>query len=120
MNQKRGVRWSNTKAFLRPVMHRSNLTVITGAHVERIVLQNMGMLRRATGVEFRLGPRGKQIAQARREVILSAGAIGSPHVLELLGGGAGPALKAHATEVEQSVPGAGADNQADLQVPIRR
>jgi len=118
MNQKRGVRWSNTKAFLRPVMHRSNLTVITGAHVERIVLQNMGMLRRATGIEFRLGPRGKQIAQARREVILSAGAIGSPQILQLSGVGPAALLKEHGIEVEHNLPGVGENLHDHLQVRI--
>ncbi|MEO8158244.1 MAG: GMC family oxidoreductase N-terminal domain-containing protein [Betaproteobacteria bacterium] len=118
MNQKRGVRWSNTKAFLRPVMHRSNLTVVTGAHVERIVLQNMGMLRRATGVEFRLGPRGKQIAQARREVILSAGAIGSPQILQLSGIGPAALLKEHGIEVEHNLPGVGENLHDHLQVRI--
>ncbi len=118
MNQKRGVRWSNTKAFLRPVMHRPNLTVVTHAHVERIVLQNMGMLRRATGVEFRLGPRGKQIAKARREVILSAGAIGSPQILQLSGIGPAALLKEHGIEVEHNLPGVGENLHDHLQVRI--
>jgi choline dehydrogenase len=118
MNQKRGVRWSNAKAFLRPVMHRQNLTVITGAHVERIRLQNMGMLRRATGVEFRLGPRGRQIAQARREVILSAGAIGSPQILQLSGVGPAALLKEHGIEVEHNLPGVGENLHDHLQVRI--
>src|ERR1700704_2384498 len=85
MNQRRGVRWSNTKAFLRPVMHRPNLTVLTRAHVKRVRMQTMGFLKRATGVEFSLGPRGNQFAEARREVILAAGAIGSPQILQLSG-----------------------------------
>ncbi len=118
MNQKRGVRWSNAKAFLRPVMHRQNLTVITGAHVERIRLQNMGMLRRATGVEFRLGPRGRQIAEAKREVILSAGAIGSPQILQLSGIGPAALLKEHGIEVEHNLPGVGENLHDHLQVRI--
>src|SRR5579859_215216 len=118
MNQKRGVRWSNTKAFLRPVMHRQNLTVITGAHVERIRLQNMGMLRRATGVEFRLGPRGRQIAEARREVILAAGSIGSPQILQLSGVGPAALLKEHGIEVEHNLPGVGENLHDHLQVRI--
>jgi choline dehydrogenase len=118
MNQKRGVRWSNAKAFLRPVMHRQNLTVITGAHVERIRLRNMGMLRRATGVEFRLGPRGRQMAEARREVILSAGAIGSPQILQLSGIGPAALLKQHGIEVEHNLPGVGENLHDHLQVRI--
>ena len=118
MNQKRGVRWSNAKAFLHPVMQRQNLTVITGAHVERIRLQNMGMLRRATGVEFRLGPRGRQFAQARREVILSAGSIGSPQILQLSGVGPAALLKEHGIEVEHNLPGVGENLHDHLQVRI--
>jgi choline dehydrogenase len=118
MNQKRGVRWSNAKAFLRPVMHRQNLTVITGAHVERIRLRNMGMLRRATGVEFRLGPRGRQMAEARREVILAAGAIGSPQILQLSGIGPAALLKEHGIEVEHNLPGVGENLHDHLQVRI--
>ncbi|HEX7811763.1 MAG TPA: GMC family oxidoreductase N-terminal domain-containing protein [Burkholderiales bacterium] len=118
MNQKRGVRWSNTKAFLRPVMHRPNLTVLTHAHVQRIRLQNMGMLRRATGVEFRLGPRGKQIAEAKREVILSAGAIGSPQILQLSGVGPAELLREHGIDVEHNLPGVGENLHDHLQVRI--
>ncbi len=118
MNQKRGVRWSNTKAFLRPVMHRPNLTVITNAHVQRICLENRGMLRRATGVEFRLGPRGRQSAQARREVILSAGAIGSPQILQLSGVGPAALLKEHGIDVEHHLPGVGENLHDHLQVRI--
>ena len=118
MNQKRGVRWSNAKAFLHPVMQRQNLTVITGAHVERIRLQNMGLLRRATGVEFRLGPRGRQFAQARREVILSAGSIGSPQILQLSGVGPAALLKEHGIEVEHNLPGVGENLHDHLQVRI--
>ena len=118
MNQKRGVRWSNAKAFLHPVMQRQNLTVITGAHVERIRLQNMGLLRRATGVEFRLGFRGRQFAQARREVILSAGSIGSPQILQLSGVGPAALLKEHGIEVEHNLPGVGENLHDHLQVRI--
>jgi choline dehydrogenase len=118
MNQKRGVRWSNANAFLHPVAKRQNLTVITGAHVERIRLQNMGMLRRATGVEFRLGPRGRQVAETKREVILSAGAIGSPQILQLSGIGPAPLLKEHGIEVEHNLPGVGENLHDHLQVRI--
>jgi len=71
MNQKRGVRWSATKAFLRPVLHRKNLTVVTGAHVTRLQFEG----RRVSGVLYRAGG-DKRVAVANREVILAAGAIG--------------------------------------------
>src|SRR5260221_827029 len=78
MNQKRGVRWSNTKAFLRPVMHRPNLTVLTHAHVNRVRFDTENGNKRATSVEFRTARGGNEFVEAKREVILSAGAISSP------------------------------------------
>jgi choline dehydrogenase len=97
-------------------MHRPNLTVLTHAHVHRIRLQNMGMLRRATGVEFRLGPRGRQIAETRREVILAAGAIGSPQILQLSGIGPGELLRSLGLPVQVDLPGVGGNLQDHLQI----
>ncbi len=75
-----GVRWSTAAAYLRPAMERRNLDIVTNAHVTQILTQG----KRATGVEFRLNGVTKSI-QAKREVILSAGAIGSPQILMLSG-----------------------------------
>ncbi len=88
VTQKDGVRWSAAKAFLRPAMERPNLTVITGALTHRLRLEG----RRVLGVEFE---RGREIsfATARRETILSAGAIGSPQILQLSGIGPADLLK---------------------------
>jgi choline dehydrogenase len=116
MNQRRGVRWSNTKAFLRPVMNRPNLTVLTNAHVNRVRVQTLGFLKRATGVEFRLGPRGNQFAEARGEVILAAGAIGSPQILQLSGIGAGALLQDLGINVEHNLPGVGENLHDHLQI----
>jgi choline dehydrogenase-like flavoprotein len=116
MNQRRGVRWSNTKAFLRPVMHRPNLTVLTQAHVKRVRVQTLGFLKRATGVEFSLGPRGNQFAEARREVILAAGAIGSPQILQLSGIGPGALLRDLGINVEHNLPGVGENLHDHLQI----
>ncbi len=116
MNQRRGVRWSNTKAFLRPVMHRPNLTVLTQAHVKRIRVQTLGFLKRATGVEFSLGPRGNQFAEARGEVILAAGSIGSPQILQLSGIGPGALLQELGINVEHSLPGVGENLHDHLQI----
>ncbi len=84
VNQKRGVRWSSARAFLKPVLDRSNLRLETGVLVEKLVFQG----KRASGVHFR---RNGQLfeAHARGEVILSAGAVGSPQILQL--SGVGPA-----------------------------
>src|SRR5512134_3777279 len=78
VNQRRGVRWSAAKGFLKPVMHRPNLTVVTDALVNRVRFDG----RRATGIE--LVRDGESVfAQARIETILAAGAIGSPQILQL-------------------------------------
>jgi len=116
MNQRRGVRWSNTKAFLRPVMHRPNLTVLTHAHVKRVRMQTSGSLKRATGVEFSLGLRSNQFAEARGEVILAAGAIGSPQILQLSGIGPGALLQHLGIHVEHDVPGVGENLHDHLQI----
>ncbi|HKI97004.1 MAG TPA: GMC family oxidoreductase N-terminal domain-containing protein [bacterium] len=82
VNQRRGVRLSASTAFLKPVLHRPNLTVLTGAQARRVLFQGT----RATGVEFDQGGATRQAA-ASREVILAAGSIGSPQLLQLSGVG---------------------------------
>jgi choline dehydrogenase len=84
LTQRDGVRWSAADAFLRPALERPNLTVITDAHARRVLFEG----ERATGVEVEVG--GDVVAvNAEREVVLSAGAYGSPHLLLL--SGVGPA-----------------------------
>ena len=84
VNQKRGVRMSTARAFLKPVLGRPNLRLETGVLVEKVVFEG----RRAVGVRFRRDGRLVE-ARARREVVLSAGAVGSPQILQL--SGVGPA-----------------------------
>ena len=99
VNQKSGVRWSAAKAFLRPAMERPNLTVLTGALVKKLRLEG----RRALGVEFFQG--GEEVfAEARRETILAAGAIGSPQILQLSGIGPGALLQQHGIPVVHELP----------------
>ncbi len=112
MNQRRGRRWSATKGFLRPVLKRANLTVLTDSHVERIVLTERNGERRATGVELRGGDR----PVARREVLLAAGAIGSPQILQLSGIGPGALLQQHGIAVAHALPGVGANLHDHLQI----
>ncbi|XP_014676329.1 PREDICTED: glucose dehydrogenase [FAD, quinone]-like [Priapulus caudatus] len=81
-NIKDGVRVDAAKAFLKPALHRSNLHVITHAHVTKVMFEG----KRAVGLQFIHGAEKKQ-ARASREVILSAGTIGSPHILLLSGVG---------------------------------
>ena len=112
VNQRRGLRWSAAKGFLRPVMGRPNLTVLTHALVERLTLEG----KRVTGIEFRQKGAGKVTAKARREVILAAGAIGSPMILQLSGIGPGDVLKAAGIEVRHELPGVGENLQDHLQI----
>jgi choline dehydrogenase len=81
VTQRRGVRWTTAKAFLRPVRRRPNLAVVTHAHVQRLVIEE----GRATGVVFRRD--GVEHRVQAGEVVLAAGAVGSPHLLELSGVG---------------------------------
>jgi choline dehydrogenase len=111
VNQKRGVRWNASKAFLRPAMKRPNLTVLTHAQARRLRLSG----RRAAGVE--LWWRGlPAYAAAGREVILAAGAIGSPQILQLSGIGPGALLREHGIRVEQALSGVGENLQDHLQM----
>jgi choline dehydrogenase len=114
MNQKRGVRWSATKAFLRPVMNRPNLTVLTGAHVTRVRFEG----RVATGVEFRAG-RDSRSARASREVILAAGAIGSPQILQLSGVGLASFLQSLSIPVIHDLAGVGENLHDHLQIRMQ-
>ena len=116
MNQRRGVRWSATKAFLRPVLKRPNLTVRTGALVERLALDSRDGAPRATGVVVRFADAGQQTLRARREVLLAAGAIGSPQILQLSGLGPAAHLRQHGVGVIADLPGVGANLHDHLQI----
>ena len=99
VNQKGGVRWNASKAFLRPAQQRPNLTVLTGALVKKLRLAG----RRALGIEF--SQNGEEVfADARRETILAAGAIGSPQILQLSGIGPGALLQRHGIAVAHDLP----------------
>ena len=113
MNQRAGRRWSGTKAFLRPIRQRPNLTVRVGAHVERIVVKTGDAGRRATGVVL-VGD--DEVLEARREVILAAGSIGSPQILQLSGIGPGAVLQEHDIDVVHHLPGVGENLQDHLQI----
>jgi choline dehydrogenase-like flavoprotein len=116
MNQRRGVRWSGSKAFLRPIMHRPNLEVAINTHVERLELKReMGQLC-ADGVHVRSADGQRRLVRARREIVLAAGAIGSPQILQLSGIGPGEVLKHAGTEVVHDLPGVGANLHDHLQI----
>jgi choline dehydrogenase len=115
MNQRRGVRWHTTKAFLRPVQHRHNLEVLTEAHVRRLHIETGDGKPRAAGIEFDRQGQRLSIA-ARREVILAAGSIGSPQILELSGIGSAEQLQALGIPVVHDLPGVGGNLQDHLQI----
>ena len=115
VNQRRGVRWNATKAFLRPALRRPNLQVWTCAQVERIVVDG----KSASGVEVaplgggepmraRLAPGG--------EVVLATGSIGTPQILQLSGIGAPALLAEHGIDVRHALPGVGESLQDHLQI----
>ena len=116
VNQRRGVRWSATRAFLRPVLHRRNLKVITHAHAQRIRVETREATRRATGVELRSPQTGEGVVEARREVLLSAGAIGSPQILQLSGIGPAALLRQFGVQVNYDLPGVGENLHDHLQI----
>jgi len=106
---KNGRRHSSARAFLRPAMKRPNLQVLTQAHVTRVLFDG----KRATGVEFESNGMLQQL-QARREVILSGGAINSPQLLQLSGIGDGEWLSRLNIPVRVDQPAVGANLQDHL------
>lgn len=118
MNQKRGTRWSATRGFLRPVLRRPNLTVMTDAQVLGIEFDRTGSVPRATGIRVLSKRQGLQTINARREVILAAGAIGSPQLLQVSGIGPAELLHEHDIDVVGDLPGVGENLHDHLQVRI--
>ena len=116
VNQLRGRRWSAARGFLAPVRTRPNLRLLTAGFVERLTFEE----RRVTGIVFR---RGTELARAgaRGEVILAAGAVGTPKLLELSGIGSGALLAGWGIEPRHDLPGVGENLQDHLQLrPIFR
>jgi len=106
-----GARCSAADAYLHPVRDRPNLTVVTGALAQRVVVEN----GRAVAVEYRR--RGAvQRAEAARSVLLAGGAINSPQLLMLSGIGPADALRAHGIAVAHDLPGVGGNLQDHLDV----
>ncbi len=112
MTVKDGVRWSTANAYLRPAMGRPNLKVETGALTHRVILEG----KKAVGIEYSQAGGAPITAKARKEVILSAGSIGSPQILQLSGIGPAAGLKEAGVEVVHDLPGVGANLQDHLEV----
>ena len=115
MNQRRGVRWSATKAFLRPVMNRPNLTVLTDANVRRILFTELRDEPRATGVNVKIGNHLETFLTSR-EILLAAGSIGSPQLLQLSGVGARELLRTYDVPIVHELRGVGENLQDHLQI----
>jgi choline dehydrogenase len=113
VTQKRGRRWSAADAYLHPAMQRPNLTVRTGALTTRVLIEG----GRATGVEYRSGGR-VHTARARREVVLSGGAINTPQLLLLSGIGPADHLREVGVDVVHDLPGVGGGLQDHPLVPV--
>ncbi|WP_286716152.1 choline dehydrogenase [Thalassolituus sp. UBA2009] len=114
MTVKNGLRWSTANAYLRPAMKRNNLTVITHALVHKVLLDKQPDALRATGVRYER--KGKiENLRARKEVILSAGSVGSPHILQLSGIGPREVLEKAGIEVNHHLPGVGENLQDHLE-----
>ncbi|MBQ1558935.1 MAG: GMC family oxidoreductase N-terminal domain-containing protein [Pseudomonas sp.] len=113
VNQKRGVRWNASKAFLRDIRQRPNLQVLTGAEAERLELEG----GRARALHLRSQGRALRVA-ARREIILCAGAIGSPALLQRSGIGPRPLLERLGIGVRHELPGVGESLQDHLQLRL--
>ena len=115
VNQRRGIRWNTAKAFLKPAARRPNLTIMTGCHVERLLLETTEAGPRCTGIVFTGGGTQWQ-ATARRETLLTAGAIGSPQLLQLSGIGPAALLHEHGIAPVVDAAGVGGNLQDHLQL----
>ncbi|MEM7564545.1 MAG: choline dehydrogenase, partial [Pseudomonadota bacterium] len=108
-----GFRWSTAKSFLRPAKNRSNLRVLTKAQATGLILEG----KKVTGLQYRHGGQ-QHTAYANAEVILSAGAINSPQILQCSGIGDPDQLKAVGVETRHALPGVGKNLQDHLQIRL--
>ncbi|MBA58657.1 MAG: choline dehydrogenase [Gammaproteobacteria bacterium] len=115
MNQNRGTRWNARKAFLDPAKKRKNLTIITEAQVEKL-----GFKKTLSGIRCKdlsvITRSGKETFHARKEIILSAGAIGSPQILQLSGVGPANILEQNGVKTNLNLEGVGGNLQDHLQI----
>lgn len=114
VTQRRGRRWSAADGYLRPALKRPNLTLFVGALTEQIRLSN----GRATGVQIRLPKGGSRVLTATREVLVSAGAVHSPHLLQLSGIGDAEVLAAAGIAQVVANNGVGKGLQDHLSAPV--
>ncbi|QXH56638.1 GMC family oxidoreductase [Pseudomonas maumuensis] len=113
VNQRSGVRWNSAKAFLRPILKRQNLTVLTGVQVDQVLLGNT----RARAVRALWQGAWHEFA-SRREIILCAGSVGSPGILQRSGIGPRKLLEGLGIAVRHDMPGVGGNLQDHLQLRL--
>lgn len=113
VNQRSGVRWNASKAFLRPIKHRPNLNVLTDVQVDQVLLSNT----RARAVKAHWQGSWHEFS-ARREIVLCAGAVGSPGILQRSGIGPQQLLEGLGIGVRHAVPGVGSNLQDHLQLRL--
>lgn len=117
INQKNGLRLNTAKAFLRTIMRRGNLDIMTGSQVKRLIIQQTEQGNVCTGVEF-IGGGREWTADVSRETILAAGAFGSPQILQRSGIGPLALLQQHEIIPVQDLPGVGENLQDHLQLKM--
>ncbi|TFW04902.1 choline dehydrogenase [Oxalobacteraceae bacterium OM1] len=115
VNQKKGMRWSTARAFLKSTNRKGRLDIMTGCHVKRLRIEQTEKGKVCTGVEF-VGGGTEWFAESKRETICAAGAVGSPQILQLSGIGPGSLLQQHGIPVVQDLPGVGENLQDHLQL----
>ncbi len=114
VNQRGGLRWNTAKAFLKPARMRQNLTIVTHAEAERIEFDS----KRVTGLTFRRKGKPARVS-IDGELVLSAGSVGSPQIMELSGIGQPDLLRQNGIEVVHALPGVGENLQDQLQVRLQ-
>ncbi len=116
VNQRSGWRWNSSRAFLNPVKYRKNLDIVTGAHVEKLILEpSEDGQKQCKGVRVFMNGNSENI-DVRNEVIMCAGAIGTPHILQLSGIGDPALLQALGVDLQCVRKGVGKNLQDHLQL----
>lgn len=115
VNQRKGWRWNTSKAFLRPIKNRKNLTVMTNTQVKRLLFSHGDGEQVCTGAELVSNGQSKQVI-AEKEVVLCAGAVGTPQILQLSGVGNQELLSKFNIPLVRHLPGVGENLQDHLQI----
>jgi choline dehydrogenase len=113
MTVNQGIRASASNAYINQAKNRSNLTIVQGVLVQKVLLKG----KTAIGVEYKINDQIKTV-NANKEVILSAGSVGSPQLLQLSGIGPADVLKSAGVELQHELPGVGENLQDHLETYI--